>query len=114
MSASDDYNDISLSPILLSKYFKNLVNRFFKILPMRESEETSLAVYISSLQSELIAGKELIPSVKEDSRYLTLLLILQFLRSEPPPSVEEVKREVFRAISICNQLKLLFAKEVGS
>ncbi len=104
--------NIPISSRLLNDYFHNLVNRFFKILPMRESEEASLSIYIDSLQSELLGGKDLIPSIRDDSRYLTLLMILEFLKREPSPSVKEVKREVFRAISVCNQLEAMFAEEV--
>ena len=40
--------DAQLSSELVFNYFKNLVNQFFKILPMRESEEESLPIYIDS------------------------------------------------------------------
>jgi predicted transcriptional regulator len=44
---------------LLRNYFRNLVNQFFKILPMRENGEDSLCVYMTSLQAELIGCKSL-------------------------------------------------------
>lgn len=94
---------------LLRNYFRNLVNQFFKILPMRENEEDSLCVYMKSLQSELLGCKELVPEVRESSLYLTLLAILQYLIDNPDCSVTEVKREVFRAISVCNKLKSIYA-----
>lgn len=93
---------------LLQNYFRNLVNQFFKILPMRENEEDSLCVYLKSLQSELLGCKELIPEVRENSLYLTLLAILQYLIDNPECTVTEVKREVFRAISVCNKLKSIY------
>lgn len=99
----------SVTSNLLRNYFRNLVNQFFKILPMRENEEGSLYVYMKSLQSELLGCKELIPEVRENSLYLTLLSILQYLLDNPECSVTEVKREVFRAISICNKLKSIYA-----
>lgn len=94
---------------LLQNYFRNLVNQFFKILPMRENKESSLCVYMKSLQSELLGCRELIPMVRENPMYLTLLAILQHLIDDPECSISEVKREVFRAISICNKLKSLYA-----
>lgn len=94
---------------LLRNYFRNLVNQFFKILPMRENEEDSLYVYMKSLQSELLGCKELIPEIRENSLYLTLLAILQHLIDNPECKITEVKREVFRAISICNKLKSIYA-----
>lgn len=94
---------------LLRNYFHNLVNQFFKILPMRENEEESLYIYMQSLQSELIGCKELLPDIRENSLYLTLLAILQYLIDNSDCTVAEVKREVFHAISICNKLKSIYA-----
>ena len=37
---------------ILNNYLRNLVNLFFKILPIRESEEPSLVAYMTSLQAE--------------------------------------------------------------
>lgn len=95
---------------LLRNYFRNLVNQFFKILPMRENGEDSLCVYMTSLQAELIGCKSLIPDIRENSLYLTLLAILQYLIDNPECSITEVRREVFKAISVCNKLKFLYAE----
>ena len=43
-----------MDEMVLSNYLRNLVNLFFKILPIRESEEPSLTSYMVSLQTELI------------------------------------------------------------
>lgn len=101
--------DKPVASALLRNYFHNLVNQFFKILPMRENGEASLYTYMKSLQSELLGCKEFIPDIRENSSYLTLLAILQYLGDNPACSVAEVKREVFRAISICNKLKAIYA-----
>ncbi len=101
-----------VSSDLVRNYFRNLVNQFFKILPMRENEESSLCEYMRSFQKELIGCKELVPELKENSQYLALLSILQYLIDNvenPDLTTIEVRREVFRAISICNKLKSLYA-----
>ena len=90
---------------LLRNYFKDLVNQFYKILPMRENGEVSVYVYMQSLQAELLGCKELIEAVKHDALFLTLISILQYLIDHPETKTSVVKREVFRAISICNKLK---------
>lgn len=94
---------------LLRNYFNNLVNQFFKILPMRENNEDSVITYMQSLQIELLGCKDLIPEVRDNSLYLTLLSILQYLIENPDCSIPTVKREVFRAISICNKLKAVYS-----
>lgn len=100
---------ISVDANLLRNYFKNLVNQFFKILPMRENDEDSVITYMQSLQIELLGCKDLIPEVRDNSLYLTLLSILQYLIENPECSISTVKREVFRAISICNKLKAVYS-----
>ena len=94
---------------LLHNYFKTLVNRFFKILPIRETEEASLPLYMQGLQRELLGCENLIPELCKDSVYLSLLGILQYLIDNPECTVREVKREVFNAISLCNKLKAVYA-----
>lgn len=108
-TASGDLLDAKL----LKNYFKKLVNSFFKILPMRENQETSLDKYLRSLQRELIGCQSLIVAIHEDSLYLTLLSILQYMIDHPDCSMKEVRRDVFRAISICNQLEATYFEEVA-
>lgn len=100
---------ISVDSNLLRNYFKNLVNQFFKILPMRENDEDSVITYMQSLQIELLGCRNLIPEIHDNSLYLTLLSILQYLIENPDCSITVVKREVFRAISICNKLKSVYS-----
>ena len=64
---------------LLRNYFDSLVDRFFKIIPIRESEEETLPVYMQSLQMELLGCREFIPELCVDDEYMTLLAILQYL-----------------------------------
>ena len=96
---------------ILHNYFRNLVNHFFKILPIREQNEESLTTYMQSLQAELLGCKGLVIAIQNDASYLTLLSILQYLIDNQECTVREVKREVFRAISICNKLKAQYASK---
>lgn len=102
-------SNASFDAQVLSNYLRTLINLFFKILPIKESNESSLVTYMKSLQAELIGCKELVRAIHEDSLFLSLISILQYLIDNPECSVTEVKREVFRAISICNKLKSRYA-----
>lgn len=102
-----------LDAVLLYNYLRNLVNLFFKILPIRESEDPSLSVYMRSLQLELLGCGALIDSLDSDPTFVSLLAILQFLIDHPETPVADVRREVFRAISICNKLSVRFEKKYG-
>ena len=90
---------------LVENYFRNLVNLFFKILPIRENEETTLAAYMKSLLVELIGCRELIVEVHNDAAFLTLLATLQYLIDHPEAPVSKFRSEVFKSISICNKLR---------
>lgn len=105
-------NGMSIDSTVINNYFKSLVNHFFKILPMRENNEPSLCLYMKTLQSELIGCKDLVLAIQNDASYMTLLAILQYLIDsidDPECTVMVVRRNVFRAISICNKLKLQYA-----
>lgn len=104
---------VPMDATVLSNYFHTLVNLFFKILPIKESGESSLDTYMISLQAELLGCKELIEAIHDDPSFLSLIAILQYLIDNPSCSVTVVKREVFRAISICNKLKARYASSMG-
>lgn len=101
---------------LFDSYMRSLVNRFFKILPIKESEtqygESSFHTYIESLQAELIGCESLILALHDDPLFMSLISILQYMMDNPDCSVRTVKREVFRAISICNKLKARYLSDV--
>jgi len=93
-----------LEGVMVAKYFRNLVNLFFKILPMREDSEPSLDTYMCNLRDELLGCKSLIVAVEYDPSYLSLISLLQHLIDAPDASVSHVRRCVFNAIAICNKL----------
>ena len=83
--------------------------RVFKILPLKESGERSLETYMKSLQAEHLGGNALVEAIHDDSMFLSLASILQYLIDNPDCDVVFVRREVFRAISICNKLREKYA-----
>lgn len=95
----------SMDGEMIGRYFRNLVNLFFKILPMREDEEPSLGIYMQSLRDELLGFQSLIVAIENDPAFLSLLSILQHLIDTPDAPVQHVRREVFHAISICYKLR---------
>lgn len=102
-----------VSDKLLENYFASLVNSIFKILPIRESEEDTYSVYVSSLEKEILGCKELITELGDDSRFLAIVSTLQYLSDNPDCPVGDVRREVFKAIGVCNKLRDKYAKVVA-
>lgn len=89
---------------MLGNYLERLVGRFFKILPIRESEDQGLTEYLGSLRNELVGLSELMEEIGYDEMYLSLIVSVQYLM-EHECCVQEVKREVFRCISVCKKLR---------
>ena len=54
--------------------------------------------------------QELLTAVKEDSQLLSLISILQYLIDNPECDFADMRREVFKAISICNKLQAKYAE----
>ena len=100
---------ISIDAQVFANYMRGLVNSFFKILPLKEEGEASLVSYMKSLQAELLGCTELVIAVKHDALFIKLPFILQHLIDHPESPVYTYKREVFKAISICNNLKERYA-----
>ena len=70
-------------------------------------------LFIHSLQREMMGCRSLMDELRGDGRYMTLLAILQRL-ADGGLTVQEVRSDVFRAISICKQLRGKYAKEEGT
>lgn len=95
---------VPMSAAVLDNYLRSLINLFFKILPLKESGERSLETYMKSLQAELLGCNALVEAIHDDSMFLSLASILQYLIDNPDCDVVFVRREVFRAISMCGSV----------
>lgn len=102
-----------LSGRLVGNYFSNLVDLFFKILPLRENEEETLPVYMKGLQAELLGCKELLLAARDDANFLSLLSNLQYMIDHCEEPAENYKRYVFKSISICNKLAAKYREGGG-
>lgn len=110
-------NGMQISKVSVENYLGSLVNKFFKILPMRENSEVSLQSYCDSLQRELIGFGSMVPSVGGDKIYVAILSVLQYFTDNIDSdelSLSDVRSEVFHAISLCNKLKDIYKEDGGS
>lgn len=96
----------------MRKYMRGLVDRFFKILPLWEDNEESLSEYLDSLLLELEGFNGLMYALHDDRDFVTLLAILRYFIDYPETNTHTVKREVFRAISICNKLRARYCEDI--
>lgn len=107
----DTVAEVKVDGVIVYNYLDALVSRFFKILPMRENGEDSLPVYMESLRDELLGCSGIINALNFDPSFLTLVCILQFMIDTPDAKLQVIRRETFKAISICNKLKARFGKD---
>lgn len=107
LTSTGDYIDSTE----VCKYFNSLINRFFKILPMRENNEKSLQRYMHGLQQELVGCQGFFPALETCEPFISLLSNLQYLIDTPDCPVSKVKCTVFRSINICTRICGHFSDE---
>ncbi len=92
----------------LEKYFGNLVNKIFKILPILENNQSSVKKYLEGLHIELEGCQDLIYVLHDDPLFISLLGTLTWITNNVDSDEYEfktVRREVFNAITIAKNLK---------
>jgi hypothetical protein len=85
------------------EYFKSLVNKTYKILPLKEENSQTLQSYLDSYLLELIGDKDLFSLLEGKPKFITLLSTISYLASEDY-TVAECKKEVFKSIHIIEKL----------
>lgn len=95
------------------KYFDFLINKTYKILPMKEEGSQTLKVYLEGLLRELVGNKELVSILTNEPQFISVLNSLQFLISEEY-SVQVCKREVFKCIHILDHINTAYFKDGDS
>jgi len=91
-------------------YFEFLINKTYKILPLKEEKSKTLKYYLESLQRELIGNKELITVLVNEPRFITVLNTMQYLIAEEY-SVKVCKSEVFKCIRILEEINAKYFKD---
>lgn len=97
----------------IHNYMRSLVDRFFKILPLWEEAEETLPTYLDSMLIELSGFRSMMFALHHDHDFVTLMAIVQYLIDNPETKPRTVRREVFRAISICNKLSAKYGTKDG-
>lgn len=91
-------------------YFKFLINKTYKILPLKEENSKTLQSYLESYLRELIGNKELVSILVDEPKFISIMNILQFLISEEY-SVKVCKKEVFKCIRILEEINKKYFEE---
>lgn len=91
-------------------YFNFLINKTYKILPLKEEKSDTLKSYLESYQRELIGNMDLVPMLVKEPKFITVLNTIQYLISEEY-SDKVCKREVFKCIRILEEINEKYFKE---
>lgn len=95
------------------RYFEFLIDKTYKILPLKEEKSDTLKSYLESYLRELIGNKELITILVDEPKFITVLNTMQFLISEDYTD-KVCKKEVFKCIRILDEINNKYFKEVES
>lgn len=90
-------------------YFEFLINKTYKILPLKEEKSETLKSYLESLLRELLGNRELVSVLVDEPRFITVLNTMQYLISEEY-TIKVCKREVFKCISILEEINSKYFK----
>lgn len=104
-------HEYTIPAYYINKYFTNLVNAFYKILPMTENREPTRVEYMCSLRREMLGMQGIVSSINGHPGFLSLLNILSYLIGDPQCSDDIARQDVFKAISICKRIAQEYAKE---
>jgi len=96
----------------LESYLQNLVNKVYKILPMKEERCGTLTSYLLSLENELIGCYKLWDTLENEPQFLAVINIVKYLAIEDY-DVVVCKREVFKAIHLIESINNKFFREEG-
>ena len=87
----------------LSQYFKYLVGKTFKILPLYEEDSATLPSYLKSYQRELIGDSKLFSELNEEPKFITLLATIEYLANGDYDH-DVCKSEVLKCTNIINDI----------
>ena len=96
--------DVKVPSRALDGYLQNLIDKVFKILPMKEEQCDTLPSYLRSLESELVGCYKLWDELADEPQFLALINVVNYLAVEEY-DVAVCKREVFKAIHLVESVK---------
>ncbi len=82
---------------MISKFLNGLVGAIYKILPLKEDENSYLSDYLDSLVVQLKGALETYPELASNVRYISVINSIQYFRKNDY-TVKQCKREVFKCI----------------
>lgn len=83
-------------------YKKLLIDKIFKILPMKEKNSITLDQYMESFLIELVGGEKVIIKFSNNPYFLSIINSIEGLRYEN--DLKAFRSKIFECISLCQKL----------
>ena len=87
----------------VNAYLKTLIDKVYKILPMKEENSETLHCYLSGLTHELVGCYRLYYELVDEPRFLSVINIVKYLETNDFDTAT-CKREVFKAIKLIQNI----------
>ena len=87
----------------IKTYLKALIDKVYKVLPMKEENSETLHCYLTGLTHELIGAYRLYFELVDEPRFLNVVSIVKYLESNDFDTAT-CKREVFKAIRLIQNI----------
>lgn len=88
----------------LREYLKLLIDKTYKILPLKEEGAATLDKYLESYLSELVGWTVLFPFYGQESKIMSVLSTIAFFTNNEC-DVATTRREVFKCIHLLEEVK---------
>ena len=97
---------------LCCNYLSRLVDKLFKILPLKESNSDTVDTYLDDLIFEISGNHSLMRDTNYNPKILDSMSTMESVRREDMTH-SEYRRAIFKCISISNQLNDYLKEEVN-
>lgn len=98
-----------LSNEVYDDYMTLLINKIYKILPLKEEHSPTVVVYIESLLMEMTGNGKLILLLQNNGRYIGVVNTIESLKD--CEDLQICKREIFKCIREVEKLKQRLFKD---
>ena len=92
----------------ITSFLDSLIGKIYKILPLKESQNTHLPLYLKSLIREIEGSLKSFPILCESREYITIVNTINFMRFNQY-DIPVCRYEVFKMLNLIDALK----KKVG-
>lgn len=92
-------------------YLSKLIDRIYKIIPLKEEKIQTVNSYIDSIMDEVMGNADLINSIDCDPRVMIIVSTLSSIKNTEEHDV--YKRSVFKCIRYVEQLRDVVSEEIS-